>query len=239
MITVAPSDSMSRAERLDRLPSTRRHGRLPGTGGILESKRRIPEAERTVRRFEEAASMPAPRVRPDPPTDDASTGTTTDASPPAVDVIRVSIRSPGLRRRTLALWTVWFCINVSYYGAFIWVPSLLVGQGFTLVRWFEFTLIITLAQLPGYAAAAFLIETWGAARRSPSSSPGRRRRLVRHGIDLGAWGALYAVGPELYPANVRGSGTGAAAGRGLSVLRATRAPGPVAGPGRRLGESRG
>ena len=33
-------------------------------------------------------------------------------------------------------------------------------------------------------------------------------------FNLGAWGALYAIGPELYPTNVRGKGTGAAAGFG-------------------------
>ena len=55
-------------------------------------------------------------------------------------------RSTAHRVRTAALWTVWFCINLSYYGAFIWIPTLLVQRGFPLVRSFEFTLIITLAE---------------------------------------------------------------------------------------------
>ena len=59
------------------------------------------------------------------------------------------------------MWTIWFCVNLSYYGAFIWIPSLLVADGFSLVKSFSFTLIITLAQLPGYAVAAWLIELWG------------------------------------------------------------------------------
>lgn len=33
-------------------------------------------------------------------------------------------------------------------------------------------------------------------------------------FNLGAWGALYAIGPELYPTHLRGTGTGAAAGFG-------------------------
>ena len=39
-------------------------------------------------------------------------------------------------------------------------------------------------------------------------------------FNLGAWGALYAVGPELYPTGLRGTGTGAAAafGRIASIL---------------------
>src|SRR5690625_1690653 len=66
-----------------------------------------------------------------------------------------------LRRRTTAIWLAWFGVNFAYYGAFIWLPSLLVAKGFDLVHSFGYTLIITLAQLPGYAAAAFLIEKWG------------------------------------------------------------------------------
>ncbi|MBB1030471.1 MFS transporter, partial [Dietzia sp. SLG310A2-38A2] len=39
-------------------------------------------------------------------------------------------------------------------------------------------------------------------------------------FNLGAWGALYAIGPELYPTRTRGSGTGAAAafGRIASII---------------------
>ena len=132
---------------------------------------------------------------------------------------------------------VWFCINLSYYGAFIWLPSLLVKSGFTLVKSFEYTLIITLAQLPGYAAAAYLIERWGrrptlatflggsavaAALLGFATTP---ETIIAAGcalsfFNLGAWGALYAVGPELYPTGLRGTGTGAAAafGRIASIL---------------------
>ena len=81
----------------------------------------------------------------------------------------------------VALWLTWFGTNFSYYGAFIWLPSLLVASGFTLVRSFEYTLIITLAQLPGYAVAAVLIERWG---RRPTlatflAGSARARRRVR------------------------------------------------------------
>ena len=33
-------------------------------------------------------------------------------------------------------------------------------------------------------------------------------------FNLGAWGTLYAIGPELYPTSLRGTGTGLAAGVG-------------------------
>ena len=152
-----------------------------------------------------------------------------------------SIWSPQYRVRTAALWSVWFCINLSYYGAFIWIPSILVGRGFPLVRSFGFTLIITLAQLPGYAVAAWLIEVWG--RRITLSvfllgsaiSAGlfgfapTETLIIVFGcmlsfFNLGAWGALYAVGPELYPTGVRGTGTGAAAGFGRIASIITTSP---------------
>lgn len=126
---------------------------------------------------------------------------------------------------------MWFCVNLSYYGAFIWIPSLLVADGFTLVKSFTFTLIITLAQLPGYAVAAWLIEAWGRRATLATFLAGSAASAMFFGtadseatiilagcllsfFNLGAWGALYAIGPELYPSHIRGAGTGAAAGFG-------------------------
>ena len=64
--------------------------------------------------------------------------------------------------RTLCIWLVWFCVDFALYGAFISIPSILhVDAGYDLVRSFGFILVITLAQLPGYAVAAWLIEVWG------------------------------------------------------------------------------
>lgn len=136
-----------------------------------------------------------------------------------------------LAKRTAALWIVWFCINFSYYGAFIWIPSLLHAQGYTLVKSFSFTLIITLAQLPGYAVSALLIERWGRRPTLALFLVGSAVSAAGFGLaaapwqiilagcllsffNLGAWGALYAIGPELYPTHLRGTGTGAAAGFG-------------------------
>ena len=140
-------------------------------------------------------------------------------------------RGGSERGRRDGFWLVWLCINLSYYGAFIWIPSLLVKQGFTLVKSFEFTLIITVAQLPGYAVAAWLIEVIGrrltlalflvgsALSALGFAMAGTQGAIIAAGcalsfFNLGAWGALYAIGPELYPTSLRGAGTGAAAGVG-------------------------
>jgi putative MFS transporter len=189
---------------------------LPESVRFLELRGRVEEAEAAVRRFESAAGV-APVPSPPPARQEIP-------SPAA-------LWGPGTRGRTAALWTVWFCVNFAYYGAFIWLPTLLVESGFSLVRSFGFTHQITKAQQPGYAAAAFLIERWG---RRPtlatflvgsavgaalfSAADGESAVLVTGMVlsffNLGAWGALYAVTPEVYPTALRATGAGAAAGFG-------------------------
>lgn len=201
---------------------------LPESVRFLERAGRTEEAEAAVRRYEAAAGVdavlspphqaePAPRWR--------------------------DLWAPRFRVRTAALWLTWFGVNFSYYGAFTWLPSLLVAQGFALVKSFEYTLYITLAQLPGYAVAAFLIERWG---RRPTlatflagsavaavlfGQAGSPTTIIAAGMalsafNLGAWGALYAVTPEVYPTALRGSGSGGAAafGRIASILAPLAVP---------------
>lgn len=197
--------------------------KLPESVRFLEAQGRHLEAEEIVASFEAEA----------PPTHNRAEVKTDITDTPKTDNIgaQTSLWAAPLRRRTAALWIVWFCINLSYYGAFIWIPSLLVADGFTLVKSFQFTLIITLAQLPGYAVAAWLIEVWGRRATLATFLAGSALAAAGYGFagseatiilagcllsffNLGAWGALYAIGPELYPTSIRGRGTGAAAGFG-------------------------
>ncbi|MFG6445725.1 MFS transporter [Microbacterium sp. P07] len=151
--------------------------------------------------------------------------------------------TPEFRLRTASLWVLWFCVNFSYYGAFIWIPTILVSQGYDLVRSFGFTLVITLAQLPGYAVAAWLIEAWGRRATLATFLAGSAVAAVLFGtatgevgviaagmalsfFNLGAWGALYAVSPETYPTSLRATGSGWAAGVGriASILAPLSVP---------------
>lgn len=133
--------------------------------------------------------------------------------------------------RTIMLWLVWFGINFSYYGIFMWLPSLVFQQGFTVVKTFEYVLIMTLAQLPGYYCAAWLVDKIG--RKYTLSAfllfSGVASYFFGHAstaaalmmcgsvmsfFNLGAWGVLYTYTPEQYPTAIRALGSGWAAGFG-------------------------
>lgn len=210
---------------------------LPESVRFLERAGRYDDAERAVRVFERSAGH-------EPPVDPSAAEVATRRSQEA-RAARPSgqLWSVGYRRRTAALWTVWFMVNLSYYGAFSWLPSLLHAQGHTLVKSFEYTLYITLAQLPGYAVAAYLIEKVGrrgtlagflvgsAVAAFAFGSAQHDAAVLGAGLalsffNLGAWGALYAVSPEIYPTSIRGRGAGSAAafGRLASIIAPLSVP---------------
>ena len=134
-------------------------------------------------------------------------------------------------RATTMLWVLWFMVVFSYYGMFLWLPSVMVMKGFSLIQSFEYVLIMTLAQLPGYFTAAWLIEKMGrkwvlavyltgtALSALAFGFATDATMLVMFGMllsffNLGAWGAMYAYTPENYPTMIRGTGVGLAAGVG-------------------------
>lgn len=142
-----------------------------------------------------------------------------------------SVWSKEHARQTTMLWILWFCVVFSYYGMFLWLPSVMVMKGFSMIKSFQYVLIMTLAQLPGYFTAAWFIERMGrkfvlitylvgtAVSAYFFGSAESLTLLLTSGIflsffNLGAWGALYAYTPEQYPTAIRGTGAGMAASFG-------------------------
>lgn len=145
----------------------------------------------------------------------------------ATPQVAEGIFSEELRRRSALILSIWFLVSVSYYGVFTWMPAKLAGDGFGFVRGYGFLVFVALAQVPGYALAAYGVEAWG--RRptligfcllsalgcllfvvSPSDMLVGASLLVMSFALLGTWGALYAYTPELYPTASRATGMGSA-----------------------------
>ncbi|HDR4367906.1 TPA: MFS transporter [Bacillus cereus] len=142
-----------------------------------------------------------------------------------------SVWSGEYRKATIMLWILWFSVVFSYYGMFLWLPSVMVLKGFSLIKSFQYVLIMTLAQLPGYFTAAWFIERLGRKFVLVTHLIGTACSAYLFGVaesltvlivagmllsffNLGAWGALYAYTPEQYPTVIRGTGAGMAAAFG-------------------------
>ncbi|MDF2535253.1 MAG: transporter [Bacillales bacterium] len=134
-------------------------------------------------------------------------------------------------RKTIMLWILWFSIVFSYYGMFLWLPTVMNEHGFSMINSFKYVLIMSLAQLPGYFIAAWLIEKIGRKFVLVSFLFGTATSAYIFGgaeslntllisgallsfFNLGAWGGLYAYTPEQYPSSIRGTGVGMAAAFG-------------------------
>jgi len=137
--------------------------------------------------------------------------------------IHILLKMEG--RRLFPMWLAWFSIALGYYGFLLWIPSELISRGFVVFKSFEFSLLMTLFQVPGYFAAAYLVERIG--RRITFSSfmilsavsaiifslSRDTLTLLSSGaalnfFNLGAWGVIYAYTPEIFGEGNRATATG-------------------------------
>ncbi len=197
---------------------------MPESVRYLLSKGRVDEAKEIIRAIERQLKLP------EKPFLDQLAPQTVQAETVETPGF-LSLWAKGMRRRTIMLWCAWFGIVFSYYGIFMWLPSIVYAQGFEIVKTFEYVLVMTLAQLPGYYAAAWLVDVIG--RRYTLSlfllmsgvcsfffgNAGSVAMLLMWGaamsfFNLGAWGVIYTYTPEQYPTSMRALGSGWAAGFG-------------------------
>ncbi len=140
--------------------------------------------------------------------------------------------SRRLKRSSYVTIAVWIALNFSYYGLFLWLPTVLpTNRGFDPGNVYVNLVYSALAQFPGYLTSMFLVEKWG--RRSTLAT-----FLILGGLsgfvfatatsypaflgglffvsffNLGAWGAVYPYTAELYPTQIRATGFGLAEGVG-------------------------
>ncbi len=195
--------------------------KVPESPRYLELNGRRDEAEKIVSDLERAAGVEP--VKDDSPVEKVE-------KRPWYEEFKMLWTKANLRT-TAVLWIIWFGINFGYYGFVLWTPTLLTEQGFNIVKSLGFTLVMCVAQLPGYFSAALLIEKLG---RKPTlviyfAGTAIAAWLFGHAdsealilatgcllyfFALGAWGCVYSYTPEVYPTDVRGSGNGWAAAFG-------------------------
>jgi len=140
-------------------------------------------------------------------------------------------------RRTTMLWGLWFFALLGFYGLTTWLGALLQQAGFPVTKSVFYTILISLAGVPGFLTAAWLVEAWGrrgtciatllgsaAACYFYGTSSGQTQLIV-FGLCMqfclfGMWSVLYAYTPELYPTRIRATGAGfaSAVGRLGSLL---------------------
>lgn len=227
---VIPSFGWQAAFLIGALPAfyvfiLRRH--VPESPRYLLARGRAAEAEAIVAGIErESSGSPVQAVGP-------AAGDNSRPEVSSAPVTLAGLFSRRYLRRTVALWAMWATMNFSYYGIFLWLPSQFVRKGLPLDQALLFNLIIALAQVPGYFAAAVLVERLGRRLTLVSflvacavgawifgqiTLPDQIQAQAVPSIllwgsvisffNLGAWGVVYAYTPELYPTEVRGTGTG-------------------------------
>ena len=134
-------------------------------------------------------------------------------------------------RRTVMIWLLWFFALLGFYGLTTWLGALLQNAGYSVAKSVSYTILISLAGLPGFVAAAWLIEAWGrkptcvlmllgsAAAAYFYGHAASLAQLIGFGLCMqfflfGMWSVLYAYTPELYPTRARATGAGCASAIG-------------------------
>jgi putative MFS transporter len=141
------------------------------------------------------------------------------------------------RQSTMMLWSLWFFALLGYYGLTTWLSALLQRNGYSITQSVRYILLISLAGIPGFAIASWLIEVvgrrplcmgtllGGAGAAYLYGTAGDLSHLICYGMAMqfflfAMWSVLYAYTAELYPTHARATGAGfaSAAGRVGSLI---------------------
>ncbi len=217
--------------------------KLPESPRWYEIKERYDEAEAIVSHFEERVEQIT--GKPLPPVDSEAKSVVIEKMS-FIDSFK-ELWSKAYFKRTVMVWALWFFYLFGYYGITTWVSALMVDKGFSITSSTLYTILISLAAIPGFALASVLIEKWG---RKPTlifyivgasvtayfyGATADFVTMIAWGLAMqfflfGTWSCLYAYSPELYPTRIRATGCGFASAIGrLGSLLAPSIAGVLVG----------
>jgi putative MFS transporter len=145
------------------------------------------------------------------------------------------IWSGAYRSRTIMVWILWFFALLGFYGLTSWLGALMQQSGLAVAKSVLYTVWISLAGIPGFLCAAWLVERWGRKPTCVASLVGGAvmayvyGQTALHGGSVtlvicaglamqfflfGMWAALYTYTPELYGTGARATGAGFASAIG-------------------------
>ncbi|WP_347449303.1 MFS transporter [Pantoea stewartii] len=201
---------------------------LPESPRFLINKGHIDEARTIVEKLEK--QVIASTGKDLPPIKEIERGESYPYSLPPQGVrqsLLIMFSTSMRRQKTI----IWFVVTFCYYGFFAWIPSLLVDRGFTVTRSFGFSIIIYLAQIPGYFSAAIFSDwidrkrtialylagsaasAWCLSQSSSVDSIVASAAIMSFFLN-GCYAGLYAYTPESFPTSIRATGCGFASAFG-------------------------
>jgi MFS transporter, putative metabolite:H+ symporter len=203
---------------------------------VLVIRRYVPESPRLLASHGDAAGAERVMSEIEAKVSQRLGGAALPAPSPEQVEIRTSkglstLFAPGYARRTTMLWCLWFFALLGFYGLTTWLGALLQAKGFPVTKSVYYTILISLAGIPGFLTAAWMIEALGRKPTLIATLLGAaiacyfyggavdQTQLIVAGLCMqfctfGMWSALYAYTPELYPTHVRATGTGFASAIG-------------------------
>jgi putative MFS transporter len=138
---------------------------------------------------------------------------------------------PPLAKTTLMSWCLWLSVTFCSYAFFVWIPGLLMQRGMTITKSFSVSILIYLAQIPGYYSAAYCCEKLGRKATIVTymalaclsglwlAFAGSDQSVVLASIAMsfsmnGVNAAEYSYTPEVFPTHLRATGMGTASAFG-------------------------
>lgn len=139
-----------------------------------------------------------------------------------------TVWSRPLASRTARIWGTWFFLQMVYYTFLLWLPSMLVDRGYSLLDSLGYTFIMNAAAIFGGVSMSFVQETRLGRRYTlvvlfglsilaaiAFSLAGSSLTIVLAGSALsflmnGCFAVIYTLTPESYPTAIRSSGQGCA-----------------------------